>query len=190
MARFTALILGIFISLSAQADPVEMIFRGYVNSIKDAKTNTTYILEGHKARVETQVTVSVRGRAQGGMRQWMQAKLPSRLKAFFERENQGTMLVTRFKPIPFKLDLASIRCRRDDKFEEYRVCDADYRVSRRNLVDVPTGDGGEQKLSLQVLSPKATGVPVRIARAVPKAFRVTTGKPMLSQYTFSGLPQH
>lgn len=185
-----ALAFASFYSLNSFATPVEIVVTGRVLSVRDNQTRETNVVASHKVRVESKIYLEVRGYNNGSLGTWIEKELPRTVNAYFEREDQDSGLITRFRTLPFRLQDNSVRCTRDYD-PEYRVCKAEYSVSKSNEVDVPPGRWGQQAVSLQVVAPDDVGIPVRIARTRPKNYSVLTGEqPQLSMQSFTGLPQH
>jgi hypothetical protein len=191
--RFTLISISFFGSFTSMADPfsggpLDVVISGEVLSAKDNRTGEPYVIKGNKVRVQSRVMVAVRGFAGGSLREWLEGRLPLKVQGYFEREDKGMGLVTRFKAVTFNLDPASLKCQKDEA-PEFRLCTASYTVSRSNTVDIPAGEGGEHVMALQMLPPRATDFAIKMARGNSVAYSVLSGKPKISLFQFAGLPQ-
>lgn len=193
LARVALILISLLASYSSMADsfpggPLDVVLSGEVLSVKDNRLGEAYVVNGNKARAQARVQVTVRGFAGGSLREWLEGRLPLKVQGYFEREDKGLGLLTRFKPVTFSLDPVSLRCQRDQA-PEFRLCTAEYLLSRSNTVDVPPGDSGDHLLALQMVPPRQVDFAIKIARGASRAFNVLTGKPTLSMSQFAGLPQ-
>lgn len=192
--RLLIFILSLFVSVSSMADPfpggpLDVVLSAEILSVKDNRTGEAYVLKGNRARAQARVQVSVRGFAGGSLRQWLDGRLPLKVQGYFEREDKSLGVLTRFKPVTFSLDPVTLRCKRDEA-PEFRLCTADYVVSRSNTVDIPPGDPGDHVIALQMLPPRKTEFPIQIARGPSRPYSLLTGKPTFSLFQFAGLPQY
>jgi hypothetical protein len=193
--RAALILISLFASVSSMAadpfsgGPLDVVLSGEVVSVKDNRTGDAWVLKGNKARAQARVMLAVRGFAGGSLREWLEGRLPLKVQGYFEREDKGAGLVTRFKPVTFALDPATLRCQKDEA-PEFRLCTAEYIISRSNTVDVPAGDGGEHVIALQMLPPGQVDFPIQMARGISRPYSVLTGKPTLTMFQFAGLPQH
>lgn len=191
--RVALIIISLSASYSSMADPfsggpLDVVLSGEILSVKDNRTGEAYVLKGNKARAQARVQVTVRGFAGGSLREWLEGRLPLKVQGYFEREDKGLGLLTRFRPVTFSMDPVSLRCKRDEA-PEFRLCTSEYVLSRSNTVDVPPGESGDHVLALQMLPPRQVDFPIQMARGASRAYNVLTGKPTLSMFQFAGLPQ-
>ncbi len=182
-------IFSIFLfSVVASADPVEVVLSTTISGVKDAKSLQNYVLKGNKARVYAKVQIHAKGYSNQGLRQWLERRLPGNVDGFFEREDKDSGLSVRYKPVAFKLRKAEIFCT-GGSTPEYEVCHADYAVSNANAVDIPSGEGGEHMVTLQMLPP-SNDFRVKMAKGATKNYFVLAGDPKLSRFGFAGGSDH
>ncbi len=176
------------LATTASADPIEVVLSSKIVSIKDSKTMNQYILKGNKARVYSKVAIHAKGYANRGLRQWLEKRLPRQLAGYYEREDKDTGLSTRYRPVPFQLRRDQVFCTAGNS-PEFEVCHADFAVSTANAVDIPSGEGGEHAVTLQMLPPEGD-FRVRMAKSQTKSYVVLSGDPKLSKYSFAGMPEN
>lgn len=182
-------LLSLVMSALAMSDPLDVVVTTEIISARDSKTNEPYVQTGNKVRVRSHVVVKARGYTSGSLREWLQERLPKSLEGYFEREEVATGLATRFKPITFQLEPESLHCTNDETSPEFRICRAEYKVSRTNTVDIAAGSGGEHRMSLQMLSPRELAFNLQMERGASIGYSVLTDKPKVSDYRFIGLPE-
>jgi len=187
-------LFALFASVPTMADtfkggPLEVVLAGEILSLKDSKSGEAYVLKGNKARAQSRVSMQIRGFDGNSLREWLSEHLPAKVQGYFQREDKSLGLVTRFKVVTFALDPASVKCQRDEA-PEFRLCTADYALSRSNTVDIPAGESGEHVVALELLPPREVGFSIQMARGSSRSYNVLTGTPTLSMSQFAGLPEH